>query len=178
MINVMVKMAVCAMFLMSVGCTSQRSATAKMHLVDTTGIGPAVGAVHAQDTDAGLELTVRVRRIPGGAVGHGFHVHQNPSCGPVGASGATGAALAAGGHYDPGHIGMHLGPHEHGHLGDLPLLQADKNGDIRATVFAPRLKVKDLKNRTLVIHAGGDNYNDSPQALGGGGARIACGVWL
>jgi superoxide dismutase, Cu-Zn family len=27
-----------------------------------------------------------------------------------------------------------------------------------------------------MIHAGGDNYADQPQPLGGGGARIACGV--
>ena len=27
-----------------------------------------------------------------------------------------------------------------------------------------------------MIHAGGDNYSDQPQPLGGGGARIACGV--
>jgi superoxide dismutase, Cu-Zn family len=27
-----------------------------------------------------------------------------------------------------------------------------------------------------MIHAGGDNYADTPKALGGGGARIACGV--
>jgi Cu-Zn family superoxide dismutase len=27
-----------------------------------------------------------------------------------------------------------------------------------------------------MIHAGGDNYSDQPVPLGGGGARIACGV--
>ena len=27
-----------------------------------------------------------------------------------------------------------------------------------------------------MIHAGGDNYSDEPQPLGGGGGRIACGV--
>jgi Cu-Zn family superoxide dismutase len=27
-----------------------------------------------------------------------------------------------------------------------------------------------------MIHAGGDNYSDHPEKLGGGGARIACGV--
>ena len=27
-----------------------------------------------------------------------------------------------------------------------------------------------------MIHAGGDNYSDHPEALGGGGARVACGV--
>ncbi|MBV8452160.1 MAG: superoxide dismutase, partial [Deltaproteobacteria bacterium] len=25
-------------------------------------------------------------------------------------------------------------------------------------------------------HAGGDNYSDTPLPLGGGGARLACGV--
>ncbi|MGI9335880.1 MAG: superoxide dismutase family protein, partial [Gammaproteobacteria bacterium] len=28
----------------------------------------------------------------------------------------------------------------------------------------------------LMIHAGGDNFSDQPKALGGGGARAACGV--
>jgi Cu-Zn family superoxide dismutase len=27
-----------------------------------------------------------------------------------------------------------------------------------------------------MIHEGGDNYSDKPKPLGGGGARIACGV--
>jgi len=27
-----------------------------------------------------------------------------------------------------------------------------------------------------MIHAGGDNHSDHPTALGGGGARMACGV--
>jgi Cu-Zn family superoxide dismutase len=27
-----------------------------------------------------------------------------------------------------------------------------------------------------MIHEGGDNYADEPKPLGGGGARIACGV--
>ena len=27
-----------------------------------------------------------------------------------------------------------------------------------------------------MVHASGDNYSDDPAPLGGGGARIACGV--
>jgi Cu-Zn family superoxide dismutase len=27
-----------------------------------------------------------------------------------------------------------------------------------------------------MIHEGGDNYRDTPEPLGGGGGRIACGV--
>jgi Cu-Zn family superoxide dismutase len=42
--------------------------------------------------------------------------------------------------------------------------------------LAPRLKLSDLKGRALMVHMGGDNYSDKPQALGGGGARVACGV--
>jgi Cu-Zn family superoxide dismutase len=51
------------------------------------------------------------------------------------------------------------------------------NGDAKATlaVLAPRLKTADLQGR-LMIHAGGDNYADHPAKLGGGGARVACGV--
>jgi Cu-Zn family superoxide dismutase len=33
-----------------------------------------------------------------------------------------------------------------------------------------------VKDRALMIHAGADNYSDTPETLGGGGARIACGV--
>jgi Cu-Zn family superoxide dismutase len=44
------------------------------------------------------------------------------------------------------------------------------------TLTAPRLKVADAEGRALMIHAGGDNYSDQPKPLGGGGARIACGV--
>lgn len=44
-------------------------------------------------------------------------------------------------------------------------------------VLAPRLKsLADVDNRALMVHAGGDNHSDHPQPLGGGGARIVCGV--
>jgi superoxide dismutase, Cu-Zn family len=34
--------------------------------------------------------------------------------------------------------------------------------------------VAEVKGRSIMIHAGGDNYSDQPAPLGGG--RIACGV--
>ena len=42
---------------------------------------------------------------------------------------------------------------------------------------APHIKdLTTLRGKSVIIHAGGDNYSDQPQPLGGGGARIACGV--
>ena len=98
---------------------------------------------------------------------HGFHVHASPDCGMEG--------RAAGGHYDPGNTGRHEGPAGSGHLGDLPRLTSNA-GRVSTAVIAPRLTTADLAGRALVIHAGGDNYSDLPAPLGGGGARLACGV--
>jgi len=85
-------------------------------------------------------------------------------------------ALAAGGHYDPASTGKHEGPYGNGHLGDLPALYVAADGKATLPVLAPRLKVSDIKGRSLMIHAGGDNYSDAPALLGGSGARVACGV--
>ena len=82
-----------------------------------------------------------------------------------------------GGHLDPMTTGKHLGPEStEGHLGDLPPLFVDGDGKASLPVLAPRLNTTDLEGRSLMIHAGGDNYADQPAKLGGGGARMACGV--
>jgi Cu-Zn family superoxide dismutase len=90
--------------------------------------------------------------------------------------GSMTAGEAAGGHFDPTGTGRHEGPYGDGHLGDLPALYVDAEGNARHPVLAPRLKVADLKGRVLMVHEGGDNYSDQPKPLGGGGARVACGV--
>lgn len=124
-----------------------------------------VGTVTATDTPYGLLLTPNLKNLPPGV--HGFHIHQNPSCGDSG--------MAAGGHLDPQATGKHLGPYGEGHLGDMAVLIVDADGTATLPVLAPRLKVADIKGRSMMIHAGGDNYSDTPP-MGGGGARIACGV--
>jgi Cu/Zn superoxide dismutase len=59
--------------------------------------------------------------------------------------------------------------------GDLPALYVTADGKVTLPVLAPRLRVADIKGRSLMIHAGGDNYSDIPAMLGGA-ARVACGV--
>ena len=147
---------------------------APMHLTDSAGIGRAIGTVKATSSPYGTVLTPDLKDLTPGL--HGFHVHQNPDCGPGEKGGKTVPGLAAGGHYDPAGAGRHAGPYGNGHLGDLPSLYVDTNGKAGHPVLAPRLKLSDLKGRSLMIHAGGDNYSDNPKKLGGGGARMACGV--
>ena len=50
------------------------------------------------------------------------------------------------------------------------------NGTATAPVVTRRVQVSNLAGRSLMVHAGGDNYSDMPDPLGGGGSRVACGV--
>lgn len=146
----------------------------RVTLVNEQGIGKEIGTVLASDSAYGLLLKPQLGALSPGL--HGFHIHDKPSCTHAMKDNKAVPALAAGGHYDPANTGKHEGPYGSGHLGDLPVLYATADGKATTPVLAPRLKVADLKGRSLMIHAGGDNYADTPAPLGGGGARIACGV--
>jgi Cu-Zn family superoxide dismutase len=145
-----------------------------INLVTADGIGKEIGKISAADTEHGLLITPDLSDLPPGL--HGFHLHEHPSCDPAKKDEKMTSAQAAGGHLDPQKTTKHEGPYGHGHLGDLPALYVGSDGKANLPVLAPRLKVADLNGHALMIHAGGDNYSDQPQALGGGGARIACGV--
>jgi Cu-Zn family superoxide dismutase len=145
-----------------------------MNLVDEKGVGASVGQVTISESKYGLVFTPSLQGLSPGI--HGFHLHQNASCEPKEKDGKMIAAGAAGGHYDPAATNVHGTPWGDGHLGDLPPLYVEANGAVNQAVLAPRLKLSDLQGRALMIHAGGDNHSDHPAALGGGGARVVCGV--
>jgi Cu-Zn family superoxide dismutase len=139
------------------------------------GAGPALGSVAISDGPEGAVIALDLKGLPPGS--HGLHLHQNGSCAPgPGPDGKTIAAGAAGGHWDPGQTGHHMGPEGAGHMGDLPRVEVGADGAAKTSLVAPRIKdVTALRGHALMLHAGGDNYSDTPP-LGGGGARIACGV--
>ncbi len=153
---------------------AQAQVVVTMNQVDTKGVGKALGRVTITETQYGAVFTPELSGVAPGL--HGFHVHENPDCGPKERDGRMQPALAAGEHYDPNGSGKHGTPWGDGHLGDLPALYVDAKGNATQPVLAPRLKLAQLSGRSLMVHAGGDNHADHPQPLGGGGARIVCGV--
>ncbi len=139
------------------------------------GSGESLGQVSFSESAGGLLINVSLSGLPEGE--HGFHLHEHASCAPHHETGgAITPAGAAGAHYDPDATGTHLGPEGAGHLGDLPRLQASPDGRVQAELVAPRISsLSQVRGRALMVHAGGDNYTDTP-ANGGGGARLACAV--
>jgi Cu-Zn family superoxide dismutase len=160
--------------LMIIGFVYADDMVVQMNLLTVQGAGKGIGTVTIKDTQFGLLLVPELAGLTPGL--HGFHVHQNADCATGMKDNKPIAGLAAGGHYDPEGTAKHEGPYGKGHLGDLPALYVGTDGNATLPVLAPRLKMVDLKGRSLMIHAGGDNYSDVPAPLGGGGARMACGV--
>lgn len=148
--------------------------TVTVNTADKQGAGPALGTVRIAETPYGLAFYPDLKGLPAGL--HGFHVHEKPSCAPGESNGAAVPALGAGGHLDPQGTKKHGEPWGEGHLGDLPPLYVAADGTATSPVLGPRLKLADVQNRALMVHAGGDNHADHPAPLGGGGARVACGV--
>jgi superoxide dismutase, Cu-Zn family len=145
-----------------------------MNAATATGTGAPAGTVRIVETPYGLAFMPSLTGLPPGL--HGFHVHENPSCAPGEQNGAMAPAIAAGGHLDPAATKRHGTPWGDGHLGDLPPLYVAADGSASTPVLGPRLKLADVVDRALMIHAGGDNHADHPAPLGGGGGRIVCGV--
>lgn len=161
------------------GCTvlgaQAETLNVSMKEVSAQGVGQAIGSVKIESSEYGLVFRPQLTGLEPGA--HGFHVHATGSCEPAEKDGQMMAAGAAGGHWDPQNTGKHGEPWGDGHMGDLPALMVDKGGKAEQPVLAPRLKsLGDLKGLALMVHKGGDNHADHPEPLGGGGARVACGV--
>jgi len=137
--------------------------------------GGDIGTVRFKDSPDGVLITPNLTGLTPGE--HGFHVHENHSCDTsIDSDGNTVLGGGAGSHYDPHKTGRHLGPEGDGHLGALPVLIVGDGGQAVIPLIAPRLSVSDIIDRSLIIHANGDNFSDDPAPLGGGGPRVACGL--
>lgn len=166
---------ICSMlFSLLISSPSFASATLSVEVKDLEN-DKSVGQITFRHSEFGLVLVPDLSGLPTGL--HGFHLHENPSCQSSFKEGSKLPGNQAGGHYDPENTGKHGSAWStDSHLGDLPPLYVNEQGQANQPVLAPRLTLDDLSGRSIMIHAGGDNHSDHPLPLGGGGARIACGV--
>ena len=146
-----------------------------MYVADASGKGQPAGSIEIRESPYGLLFQAHLKTLTAGV--HGFHVHERPSCEPATIDGKVVPAGAAGGHWDPDGTKVHAGPYGAGHRGDLPALHVNADGASDDLVLAPRIhSLDEVRGHALMVHAGGDNYDDHPMPLGGGGARMICGV--
>lgn len=102
--------------------------------------------------------------------GHGFHIHEKGDCSaPDGTS--------AGGHFNP--TGKpHGAPGPDHHAGDMPMLQADANGNATLAAELGVITIgggaTDVVGKSVIVHKDVDDFKTQP--AGNSGARVACGV--
>src|SRR5690606_2467528 len=129
---------------------AQADAKVTLHQVSEQGVMDEVGEVSVSESEHGLVFTPNLKGLSPGV--HGFHVHEKPSCEPQEKDGKVTAAGAAGGHYDPEGSKKHGSPWGDGHLGDLPALYVDAEGNAQLPVLAPRpTKLDQVQGRALMV---------------------------
>lgn len=129
----------------------------------------ASATVTFQQMKAEVLVTVEAKGLTPGL--HGFHIHEKGDC-------SAPDATSAGGHFNPTgqpHGDPHTATH---HAGDIPMLEADAQGNARLETRLDGLSIgsgpNDIVGRAVVIHAAPDDYRSQP--AGNSGARVACGV--
>ncbi|WP_302058365.1 superoxide dismutase family protein [Paenibacillus sp. MZ04-78.2] len=106
---------------------------------------------------------------------HGFHVHETGKC-------EAPDFTTAGAHFNPEARKHGLNNPEGPHTGDLPNLEADQQGKVKADFVAKQLTLEPGQPNSLrksggtafVIHEKADDLKSDP--AGNAGGRIGCGV--
>lgn len=109
---------------------------------------------------------------------HGVHLHAVGDCGAPGFT-------SAGGHFDPGPFGNTDPDANHPyHMGDLPNLEVDAQGNgrlfavtTRCTLTDGPVSLFDADGAAIIIHKNVDQgITGEPKSGVSGGPRLACGI--
>jgi Cu-Zn family superoxide dismutase len=125
------------------------------------------GRVNLYSLGAGTLMEAAIFGLPHPDVGcphdiFAFHIHEGERC-----AGTQGEPFQdTGGHYNPDRC---LHP---AHVGDMPPLFGNR-GYAWMAFYTDRFAPGDVVGRTVVIHAGRDDFTSQPS--GDAGAKIACG---
>ncbi|RKD76461.1 Cu-Zn family superoxide dismutase [Sinobaca qinghaiensis] len=128
-----------------------------------------------QAEDGNVTIQLDLSGLPADST-HGIHLHQTGEC-------TAPDFESAGDHFNPTDA-------EHGtdseggpHVGDLPNIETDENGEVTTEldasdeIIVDRMEDNSLfddDNTALVVHENADDYETQPS--GDSGDRIACGV--
>ncbi len=132
--------------------------------------GETVGSAVLTEMKNGVDLSLTLSDLPPGE--HGLHIHENGKCTPPDFQSAGGHLALPGQQHG---FDVEGGPH----LGDLRNVTVPASGTVKVdrTVDGANLGQggdRSLLDRSIVIHAGPDDYTSQPS--GDSGPRIACGV--
>lgn len=131
------------------------------------------GMATFRDLATGTEVCVEVSGLPAyrpaqgsrSPIGpHGFHIHENGVC-QIGDPATP--FESAGGHWNPTDQ-----PHGN-HAGDFPVLFSN-NGYSKMCFFTDKFHVRDIVDKSVIIHQSPDDYRTQPS--GNSGKMLGCGV--
>jgi Cu-Zn family superoxide dismutase len=133
--------------------------------------GNDIGTAGLTQTNDGVLIQIEIEGLPANSW-VAFHVHEADTC-------DTGDGFkSAGGHFNPGGTDHGFLVENGPHAGDMPNQRVDADGTLRADVLNGNVTLSDgdtsIQGRTLMIHAGEDDYRSQPS--GDAGDRIACAV--
>lgn len=122
------------------------------------------GIVNFYEWMDGVMVLAEVANLPTNSATNffAFHIHEGTSCGEFNTKFED-----AKGHYNPSNV-----PHPL-HAGDMPPLFGN-NGYAYLSFYTTRFKLQDIINKTIIIHAGPDDFTSQP--AGNAGDRIGCGI--
>lgn len=143
--------------------TATTGETATAAFVD--GSGNPAGDAELRQTPAGVLIHLNVSGLPADQW-VAFHIHETGTCD------AATHHESAGGHFNP--TGASHGYLAEGgpHAGDMPNQMTRPDGTIEAEVLNPAVTLAAIVGRSLMIHAGADDYQSQPS--GAAGDRLAC----
>ena len=150
--------------ILAVSCT-----TTKNYTINSKSGTQTQGTAKFVQTGKNVEMDLNVYKLTPGI--HAVHIHEKGDCSSTDGS-------SAGGHWNPTN-------HDHGkfgsetfHMGDIGNLNADKEGTARMVFKTDKWcigckdETKNIVGKSLIIHAGRDDFKTQP--TGNAGGRVGC----